>query len=246
MKLYYHDNGHIAFFETVDNLALPCDVDITNGAGHIAGENPGNVTVYDSVEEALQSVVDVFADAKNKLEISGVNDSLAKYDYVNARMRKHWSGYVTPSETNPDVFSLSISPRLVENNLLSDDFTAEVFKKDISFLYDLGMRISKGEKLGNKWKKAITALYNGYTGDSLRESIKDDFKLEQGTVDKLGTAWADYTITAVRMEFLRGCYVTTHVLKSDTFGVSGKKARFVNVLLSTDTDLARKKSSKKA
>ena len=241
MKLYYSEGENkVAFFEIEDNLTLPCNVNITSGAGHIVGTPAESLVIFDDAKTALQSVVDAIASDKNDAEISVVNDYLSAHDYFNARMRYKWSGVVIESQTDSDVYSLALKSHLVENDLISDDnFVGTLFKQDITFLCDYGMRVSKSEKnvSGNRWKTAIRAFFHGVTGDALRDSVKDDYVLPETK------AWEDYSITKERMEFLRGCYPTSHALAKDTFSTSVNKRRFVNVLLSTDATLAAKKKA---
>ena len=242
MKLYF-DCENSTRSLTVDVQTLPVTVDTRDS---VAVENPDNVesaTVYASVVDALQSVVDAMASEKNAVEIHGVNESIAAGNYFNARMRNVWRGNVTESLSDEGVFTLSLSARLAENDLLSDDFVGTVFKSDLGYLFDYGYRVAKKEKLvsGNKWKKAIRAFYAGKTADELRDSVADDYN---GADWDKSNHWNDFTITDKRMELLRGCYPTQHTLSTDTLRTGKNLKRFVNVLLATDDVIARADTKK--
>lgn len=241
-KLYYQDEKHVAFFEIGEGLTLPCEVNITLGAGHVVGEVADSVKVYPSVEAALQAVVDGIADGLNEDETHRINDLLAARDWVKARIRTVYHGQVLPVVTDPDKRLLSFRTSLRECNLFEDCYVWSVLKSDVTFLYDYGTRLSKCEKgvSGNRWKKAIKAFYAGVSGDELRGSVADGY-----TVPDANGHFDGFSVTAERMEFLRGCYVTTHNLKVDRFDTNGRKARFVNVLLSDDAIIAKKKTNKK-
>lgn len=239
MKLYFECENSTYAIEMADIETLPATIDTSKN--RVVVDNPDNlesVQVFGSVVDALQSIVDQFASDNNATEIHEVNERISAGDYFHVRMRNRWRGNVTESMTEPGVFTLSVSSSLTENDLLSDDFVGGVFKSDLSYLFDYGLRVAKKEKnvSGNKWKKAIKAFYASKTADELRSATKDDY---DGAKWDAENHWKDFTITEKRMELLRGCYPTLHTLSSDTLRTGKNLKRFVNVLLATDDIIAR-------
>lgn len=243
MKLYFECENSTYAFEMADVEKLPVTID-TNA--RVKVDNPDNIEStqsFGSVADALQPIVDKFASDKNADEIHAVNESIAKGDYYHARMRNKWSGIVTESMTEPGVFTLSISSKPTENDLLADDFVGSIFKSDLGYLFDYGYRVAKKEKnvSGNKWKKAIRAFYAGKTGDELRSATTDEY---DGTKWDTENHWKGFTLSDKRAELLRGCYPTQHTLSTDTLRTGKNFKRFVNVLLDTDEGIARADTKK--
>ena len=243
MKLYFECEKDTFVLEMADVEKLPVTVDASKPVKVANPDELESIVIFESVRDALQSVVDKFAKEENDSAIHTVNEAIAKGRYFDARMRNRWRGNVTESMTDAGVFTLSLSSGLVENDLLSDDFVGTVFKSDLGYLFDYGYRVAKHEKgvSGNKWKKAIRAFFASKTGDELRDATKEDYVDAQKDADN---HWKDFTITDKRMELLRGCYPTQHALASDTLRTGKNVKRFVNVLLATDEVIARADTKK--
>ena len=243
MKLYFECDNSTYVFEMADIENLPVTVDVAKAVKVENRDALESVQVYGSFADALQSVVDAMASDKNDIEIHSVNENISAGDYFHARMRNRWRGNVTESLTESGVFTLSLSSSLTENDLLSDDFVGTIFKADLGYLFDYGYRVAKQEKnvSGNKWKKAIKAFYANKTADEMRSATADDYDGAKWDNDN---QWEGFSLTAKRMELLRGCYPTQHTLSTDTLRTGKNIKRFVNVLLATDEVIAKANTKK--
>lgn len=242
MKKYYFDNdGNVAFFEVDDNLTFPCNVNITNRCGHLVNKDaiPAGIEVEDNLQACLLSLMKAHVDTLNNYEVDELNGRLARHEYRHCRMKDVYKAHVTAT-LDSDVFTLSLSHKPVDVDLMGDEYHAGNFKRDVSDLFDYAVRIASGDSKvsRSKYDLMLKAFYRDQAPASV---FDDDFKLD-------GEQWEGYKVTTLRKERLDHCLHTKHNTSKDYFFTDDSKARkalFCSVLLADDDTILRTKDSVK-
>lgn len=237
---YNHDKkacGTMAL--TSGELSFPVQIEVLKEGVQVqeSGKNPVywdvyqyesvegvSCVVYESFYEYLTSVASKHTKMLNDNAVFEVNRLLKSGEYGNARTRYQYKIHVVQSAENENLYTLSVSKRLIDNDLSSDMFVCAMLKDDVKNVIDMLGKLVKKEVSGKCFERALETCYT-------------DLKLDTTN-----------SINKNRRVYLEGYYKTTHAVADDYFKRTLAKkdvAGLFSAILASDATIARTSESVK-
>lgn len=158
-------------------------------------ENTGDVsaTIAENVKKALAIALKKVVAFRNDEEINRINSLLLGGDVAGARMRKDFRAHVTQSIEDENVYTLSISTKIIDNDLSNDKFTCALLRTDV-------------EEVITALERLVQKTLSGKKFEALLEKCYRDLNLT-----------ATNTINRTRRVKIEGYYKTVHDTTLDAF-----------------------------